>query len=153
MSSSAMPFADSPATVHRAVKIVLKPLSHPEYGAIYVENKMLAVGRSEAPFDSYSPEIVERLSRQHAKIFFDGGAAYLADFGSKYGTSVNGVAIRAKPETVRDGDEICFGGVLSYRVHLARRAVVAACEPPKLTLIPECNDLRLESIVVARYPF
>ncbi|MGZ5260964.1 MAG: FHA domain-containing protein, partial [Burkholderiales bacterium] len=155
MPPSTTAFAEMQATVRRDLEIVLEPVSHPAYGDIRVENNRLAIGRSEMPFASYSHEIAARLSRQHAKIFCEGGAAHVADLGSRNGTTVNGLKVREKPCRLRDGDEICFGGVLSYRVHLGGRADVSPRDAtlPKLTLVPERNDLGLQPIVVARFPF
>jgi pSer/pThr/pTyr-binding forkhead associated (FHA) protein len=155
MPPSTTAFAETQASVHRNLEIVLEPISHPEYGDIRLENNRLAVGRSEMPFASYSHEIAARLSRQHAKIFCEGGAAHVADLGSRNGTTVNGLNVREKPCRLRDGDEICFGGVLSYRVHLGGRADASPRDArlPKLTLVPERTDLGLQPIVVARFPF
>ena len=112
MPPSTTAFAEMQAKVRRDLEIVLEPVSHPAYGDIRVENNRLAIGRSEMPFASYSHEIAARLSRQHAKIFCEGGAAHVADLGSRNGTTVNGLKVREKPCRLRDGDEICFGGVL-----------------------------------------
>ena len=63
------------------------------------------------------------LSRRHARIFCEAGVVYLADLDSTNGTTVNRAAVRRVAEPgCNDGDEICFGGVLTYRVEIVRRA-------------------------------
>jgi DNA-binding winged helix-turn-helix (wHTH) protein len=51
-----------------------------------------------------------RVSRRHAVVRLEGGAATIEDLGSKNGTIVAGLAIR-EPRTLRDGDEIEIAGV------------------------------------------
>jgi pSer/pThr/pTyr-binding forkhead associated (FHA) protein len=134
--------------------LVLKPLSRPELGEIRVEDSMFAVGRTEQPFASYEPDILAMLSRRHARIFCDGGVVYLADLDSRNGTTVNRVGVRQAPCRLRDGDEICFGGVLSYRVEIASGAMKSLPrEGLTLTLTPESGGSGLEAIVITRFPF
>jgi pSer/pThr/pTyr-binding forkhead associated (FHA) protein len=143
-----------PPTAQR-VAIVLEPLTHPELDAIHIDDNLFAIGRAEVPFAAYPAEIVADLSRRHARIFVEGGAAYLADLGSKNGTTVNGAPVQHTIVRLRDGDEIGFGRALSYVVQLT--AVDAGPAPPArlagLTLEPKEADLRLESIVITRFPF
>jgi pSer/pThr/pTyr-binding forkhead associated (FHA) protein len=143
-----------PPTAQR-VAIVLEPLTHLELDAIHIDDTLFAIGRAEAPFAAYPGEIVADLSRRHARIFVEGGAAYLADLGSKNGTTVNGVPVQQTIVRLRDGDEIGFGRALSYRVQLT--AVDAGPAPPArlagLALEPKEADLGLEPIVITRFPF
>jgi pSer/pThr/pTyr-binding forkhead associated (FHA) protein len=137
------------------VAIVLEPLTHPELEAIHIDDNLFAIGRTEGPFNSYPPEIVADLSRRHARIFVEDGSAYLADLGSKNGTTVNGTPVRQAIVQLRDGDEIGLGRALSYVARLA--AVEAGPAPParlaSLTLQPEHADAGLEPIVITRFPF
>ena len=143
-----------PATAHQEFNIVLKPVSNPELGEICIEDGLFAIGRAEPPFASYKPEIVAGLSRRHARIFSEQGAAYVADLGSKNGTTVNGVDVGGNPQSLRNGDEVRFGKELAYRVQLTARDI-----PPRgaklvsLTLTPKRNHLGLQPIVVAQFPF
>ena len=136
---------------------VLQALSHPQLADIRIEENLFAVGRSEAPFVSYAPEIVGDLSRRHARIFSEYGAVYVADLGSKNGTSVNGAGVRQKIVRLKQGDEIRFGRALTYRVEL--NACAAPPPPPKqaalagLTLSPELPESGLQPIVVTQFPF
>jgi len=133
--------------------IVLRPLSRPELGEIRVDS-MLAVGRAEQPFASYGPDIVVMLSRRHARIFCESGVVYLADLDSSNGTTVNRARVQQATCRLRDGDEICFAGVLSYRVEIAPRTVQSRPEEDfTLTLTPESADSGLETIVITRFPF
>ncbi len=135
--------------------ILLKPLSHPDLGDIRIHENLFAIGRTEPPFDSYASDIVADLSRRHARIFFERGGIYIADLDSKNGTTVNGVNVQQKITRLHDGDEICFGGSLSYRVRLGARAemAVSATRLVSLTLTPERDDLGLQPIVIAQFPF
>lgn len=135
--------------------IVLKPVSHPDLGDICIEENLFAIGRSEAPFDSYAPEIISDLSRRHARIFSEYGGVFIADLGSKNGTTVNGASIKQKVLRLQDGDDICFAGTLCYRVQLRARPRKAkrTARLASLTLLPEHGDLGLQPIVITQFPF
>jgi pSer/pThr/pTyr-binding forkhead associated (FHA) protein len=137
------------------VGIVLEPLNHPELGPVAIDDGLFAIGRTEQPFAAYPPEIVADLSRRHARVFVEGGDAYIADLGSKNGTTVNGVALRHGIVRLHDGDEIGLARVLAYRVRLQASAPAAApvARLASLTLEPERADLGLEAIVVSSFPF
>ena len=140
---------------HHDLDIVLKPLSRPELGEIRIDGSMFAVGRTEQPFASYEHGILEMLSRRHAKIFCEDGVVYLADLGSSNGTTINRTAIAQAPCRLRDGDEVCFGGVLSYRVEIAPRAGAPrrSADGFSLTLTPASAGTGLQPIVITRFPF
>jgi pSer/pThr/pTyr-binding forkhead associated (FHA) protein len=134
--------------------VVLKPLSRPGLGEINIDDVVFAVGRDEQPFASYGSDILSMLSRRHARIFREGGGVYLADLQSRNGTKVNRVALEQAPCQLRNGDEICFGGVLSYRVRITPRAMKSRSETGlALTLTPESAGAGLDVIVVTRFPF
>lgn len=157
MREEAVPTVAMPAMAEQEFDILLQPLSHPELDEIRINESLFAIGRTEQPFESYAPSIVADLSRRHARIFCEYGAVYIADLGSKNGTSVNGVDVRQRTIRLQDGDEIRFGGVLSYRVRLGRRAQVQVparvAKLESLTLTPQRDDLGLQPIVVTRFPF
>jgi pSer/pThr/pTyr-binding forkhead associated (FHA) protein len=135
--------------------IVLQPVAPPELDAIQIHDSLFAIGRNEAPFDSYAPEIVADLSRRHARIFCEHGAVYLADLGSKNGTTVNGAAVKHAIISLHNGDQLGLGSALAYRVQLEEGALA----PPRtarlasLTLTPEHGELGLQPIVVTEFPF
>lgn len=142
------------ATAER-VAILLEPLTHPELGALAVDDSLFAIGRTEQPFAAYPSELVADLSRRHARIFTEHGDAWLADLDSKNGTTVNGTPVRQAIVRLHDGDEIGFARVLAYRVHL--RPAPAPAVPPlrlaSLSLTPQRAELGLETIVVTSFPF
>ncbi len=140
---------------HHELDIVLKPLSRPELGEIRIDGSMFAVGRTEPPFASYEHDILEMLSRRHARLFCEEGVVYLADLDSRNGTTVNRATIAQTPCRLRDGDEVCFGGVLSYRVEIAPRAGTPRRAPEgfSLTLTPASAGTDLQPIVITRFPF
>ncbi|SDE21001.1 FHA domain-containing protein [Massilia sp. PDC64] len=137
------------------VGIVLEPLNHPELGPVAIDDGLFAIGRTEQPFAAYPPEIVADLSRRHARVFVEGGDAYIADLGSKNGTTVNGVAVRHGIVRLHDGDEVGLARVLAYRVRLQASPPAAApvARLASLTLEPERTDLGLEPIVITSFPF
>jgi pSer/pThr/pTyr-binding forkhead associated (FHA) protein len=144
----------APAAQH--VAIVLEPIAHPELGPIQIDDSLFAIGRTEAPFAGYPPELVADLSRRHARIFAEGGAAYLADLDSKNGTTVNGKPLDHTIARLRDGDELGFGRVLTYRVRLTEQPSAPPAPTARLaslTLRPENAGLGLEPIVITRFPF
>jgi pSer/pThr/pTyr-binding forkhead associated (FHA) protein len=144
------------APAAQRVAVVLEPLTHPELGPLAIEDSLFAIGRTEQAFAGYPPDVVADLSRRHARVFIENGGAWLADLGSKNGTTVNGAPVRQSIVRLRDGDEVDFARVLAYRVHL-RAAAPASTPPParlaSLTLTPERAELGLETIVVTSFPF
>ncbi|BAL24490.1 FHA domain-containing protein [Azoarcus sp. KH32C] len=147
--------AEMQAGAEQEFSVRLKPKSHPELGEILIEENLFAIGRNEPPFATYDRELVAELSRRHARIFWEGGALYVADLGSKNGTSVNGVAVQDKPCRLYDRDELRLGGTLAYSVRITARKA----KPRRggtllsLTLTPQRDDLGLQPIVVERFPF
>lgn len=163
MATGEAPVAEMRETVEAAFDVVLSPVASaastqlPAPDAIRIVDNLFAIGRSEAPFTDYPTERIARLSRRHARVFTEHGAVYVADLGSKNGTTVNGVAVRQTPSRVRAGDELCFGGELCYRVSIEPRArivaAVSAPSAPGLLLVPERDDLDLQPIEVHAFPF
>jgi len=136
------------------LEVVLKPLSFPELGEIRIDGAVFAIGRTEQPFASYRSEVLAMLSRRHARIFRENGFVYLADLDSRNGTTVNRIGIGHTPCPLRDGDEICFGGGLSYRAQITPRALQFRPEGGlTLTLTPESGDSGLDQIVATKFPF
>lgn len=137
--------------------ILLQPVSPKDLAEIRIDDQLFAIGRTEAPFDSYPPEVVSDLSRRHARIFYEAGTVYIADLDSKNGTTVNGASVQQKITRLHDGDEICFAGQLCYRVRL--RTADGAVAPSRemklasLTMTPEHDEFGLQPIVIARFPF
>src|ERR1700739_56729 len=138
----------------RQLEVVLKPLSRPELGDIHIDGPVFAVGRSEQPFASYGSDILSMLSRRHARIFHEHGFLYLVDLGSKNGTTLNRVAVGQAPCQLRNGDEICFGGALSYWVQITPQGLEPRAERGlTLRLTPESGDSGFAPIVITKFPF
>jgi pSer/pThr/pTyr-binding forkhead associated (FHA) protein len=139
------------APLARYLDVVLKPLSRPELGEIRIGDAVFAIGRTEQPFASYPSDVLNMMSRRHAHIFRKDGFVCLTDLESRNGTTVNRIEVGRAYCKLRDGDEICFGGTLSYRVQITpgtRRE-----ESLTLTLKPKSAHGRLDAIVVERFPF
>lgn len=160
MADGETSIAETRATVETAFDVLLAPVASgqpPALDAIRIVDSLFAIGRSEAPFNDYPAERIARLSRRHARVFIEHGAVYVADLGSKNGTTVNGIAVRQTPARVRAGDELCFGGDLCYRVSIEPRARIvagssASCAP-RLLLVPQRDDLGLQPVEVQAFPF
>ena len=135
--------------------IALQPVSHPELDSIQIHDSLFAIGRNEAPFDAYPPAMVADLSRRHARIFCEDGAVYLADLGSKNGTTVNGVAVRHAITLLRTGDQLGLGRALAFRVQLEDGALAlsGSARLASLTLTPQRGELGLQPIVITEFPF
>jgi pSer/pThr/pTyr-binding forkhead associated (FHA) protein len=135
--------------------ILLKAISHPELGDIRIDDNLFAIGRDEAPFQGYATDLVADLSRRHARIFSEYGGVYLADLDSKNGTTINGVNVQHKISRLQNGDEICFGRALTYRVQLGNRAQVPqrVAKLAGLMLTPERGDTGLQPIAITQFPF
>jgi pSer/pThr/pTyr-binding forkhead associated (FHA) protein len=147
---------DNPARpAAQELDVVLTPLSEPALGEIVIGETLFAIGRNELPFSSYPAALSGMLSRRHARIFLEHGSAYIADLGSKNGTTVNGADIRQKTSLLQEGDEIGLGGALTYRVGLRRsaRQPAQAVAPHSLTLTPQQPENGLQAIVVTAFPF
>ncbi|SIT35843.1 FHA domain containing protein [Paraburkholderia ribeironis] len=160
MATGEAPIAEMGATMDAAFDVVLSPVAsaqRPALDAIRIVDDLFAIGRSEAPFTDYPTERIARLSRRHARIFTEHGAAYVADLGSKNGTTLNGAPVRQTPARLRAGDQLCFGGELCYRVGIEPRARIvaaaAAAPAPGLLLVPQRDDLGLQPIEVKAFPF
>jgi pSer/pThr/pTyr-binding forkhead associated (FHA) protein len=141
--------------LHKAFDLLLEPESCPAAGVIRIDENLFAVGRFEAPFAACDADAVAQLSRRHARIFIENGAAYVADLGSKNGTTVNGVLLREKPMRLQGGDVIGFGGKLAFRVRMEPRAVsrAHAAQAIRMTLKPEREDLGLHLVELTEFPF
>ena len=145
---------DARAAPAQRLAIVLEPVAHPELGEIVIADALFAVGRNEPPFSAYPAALRDDLSRRHARLFLEGGSAYIADLGSKNGTTVNGADIRQKTSQLHDGDTLALGAALSYRVRLRKTAQPAQGSLlTSVTLTPEKSDSGLQPIVITAFPF
>ncbi|WP_061168490.1 FHA domain-containing protein [Caballeronia hypogeia] len=154
--------AEQQPGVGEAFDVILKPVPHRELAAevadrlteIRIDENLFAIGRAEAPFDTSPPEAVAQLSRRHARIFIEHGFVYIADLASKNGTAVNGTPVRDTPARLRNDDVISFGSRLSYRVQFAPRTRrLNAPRAVGVTLLPQRDDLGLQPIELAQFPF
>ena len=151
----------APARACGQLVVLLQPLSHPELGAIRVQDSVFAIGRTEAPFDTYPSAAVAELSRRHGRIFCERGAAFFADLDSKNGSAVNGKVVRQAVVALHDGDELALGAALRYRVALQQDAAAAprAATLASVTLTPEPEPelgpgvAQRPAIVVSEFPF
>ena len=140
------------------MQLILKPVSHPDLGEIVIRDRLFPIGRQEPPFTSYGPDVIAKLSRRHARIFEQDDIIYLVDLDSLNGTTVNGNPLEKEPVQLRQNDEICFAGYLTYSAQLLGSTVKATAGGEKLpavllTLIPKYAETLLEPIVVSEFPF
>ena len=140
------------------MQVILKPVSHPDLGEIVIRDRLFPIGRQEPPFTSYGPDVIAKLSRRHARIFEQDDMIYLVDLDSLNGTTVNGKPLEKQPVQLRQNDEICFAGYLTYSTQLLGSSAKATAGGKKLpavllTLIPKYPATLLEPIVVSEFPF
>ncbi len=139
------------------MKIVLTLIDDPSVEPIVIEDDVFSVGRRETPFDSQPVEKAERLSRRHARLFFEDGLPYVADLGSTNGTLHNHVLLNNQAAQLADGDELNFAGEFRFKVKVERdiaddRTVVAMAPPVELRLVPSKPEGILP-IIVKGFPF
>jgi pSer/pThr/pTyr-binding forkhead associated (FHA) protein len=134
-------------------EVVLKPLSRPELGEIRIGEHEFVIGRDEKPFASCKNDIRSKLGRRHARILRQKGLIYLEDFESRTGTTVNRTRVGRTYSRLQHGDEICFGGAVSFRVEINSRA--RQDEGLTLTLTPKSGGSGpgLDIFVIAKFPF
>lgn len=162
------------------MKLTLKPISHPNLGEIDVTQTLFPIGREDPPFIDYDSDSIASLSRRHGRIFEHEGQYFVVDLHSSNGTTLNGADVTRSPSPIKDGDEICFGNQLRYKLyvdesanpkpaeydnqppipsraqgqHAAPRAQQAAPSgPPQLRLVPERYDAGIDTIIVTGFPF
>jgi pSer/pThr/pTyr-binding forkhead associated (FHA) protein len=142
------------------MKVILKPISHPEIGNISIDDTVFPIGRREEPFSSQHGDVVSKLSRRHARVFQEGGKVYVADMGSLNGTQVNNRPVQKRATLLHAGDDVNFGGQLSFRVEIEDEADEAGIfdaavqpRPVSLTLMPVDTNSGIEAIVVSQFPF
>ncbi|KQQ97196.1 FHA domain-containing protein [Massilia sp. Leaf139] len=156
MSASDAMLAAPRAAPAGRLMIVLAPVSHPELGPIRIHDNLFAIGRTEAPFDSYPNDLAADLSRRHARIFCEHGAVYFAELGSKNGSTVNGVPVRQAIAALHDGDLLGLGKTLVFRVQMEAGAghapQTSQARLASLTLVPE-GGAGMQPIVVTEFPF
>lgn len=82
-----------------------------------------------------------RVSKRHARLRWTGGGWCLDELGSKNGTTVNGVSPSSEGTELRDGDWICFGGLMARFQHLSA-AQAANLDSERLARIQTSVELR-----------
>ena len=90
-------------------------------------NGPVTVGRSKSATISIDDLM---LSREHARIYLDGGRHVVSDLGSKNGTYLNGALLR-QPESLKTGDRIKIGpaSLTFYLLDSGRTSPVTAQAP------------------------
>lgn len=137
------------------MKVILKPVSHPQLGEISIAGELFAIGRNEEPFASGLGATAMRLSRRHARIFEEDGKVFVADLGSLNGTRLNEKPLKNGAAALRSNDLVTFGDEISFRVEIRReeQRTVARLPPVRLTLVPVDPASGLETLTIERFPF
>jgi pSer/pThr/pTyr-binding forkhead associated (FHA) protein len=137
------------------MKVILKPVSHPQIGEISIADDLFAIGRNEEPFASGLGDAAARLSRRHARIFQEDGKVFIADLGSLNGTCINDQPLKNGAAVLQNNDLVTFGNEVSFRVELQRELPKTMLRESqvRLTLVPVDAASGLESIAVERFPF
>lgn len=138
-----------------AMKVILKPISHPRLGDIDIVDDLFAIGRNEEPFASKLGDAADSLSRRHARVFREDGKIFLADLGSLNGTRINQRELKNNVAMLRDNDHITFGDAVEFKVEIRHTTNQTASRTPavRLTLVPEDPASGLETLAIERFPF
>jgi pSer/pThr/pTyr-binding forkhead associated (FHA) protein len=118
--------------------ITLEPNDIPALTDIEIDDTVFPVGRATAPFDALPPDVVENLSRRHAKLFEEQGQVFVVDLGSRNGTTVNGETLGTLPRRLHDGDRLRFAD-LDFQLADHRLRASGEGDPgpvPELRLTP-----------------
>ena len=138
------------------LEIRLEPLMQPLTSPLEVQTSQVDVGRYAEIFADKGFEGLEKLSRQHARLFVYENTLYVEDLGSLNGTYVNNRKLGREPQALTHNDQLDFAGVLQFNVAISGKTHNAS-EPqqegstPALTL--KTNDELLPPLVVDRFPF
>ncbi|MEM4439642.1 MAG: FHA domain-containing protein [Pyrobaculum sp.] len=103
------------------LKLGLQPprgyiLELPSGLAVSIDDEKTIFGREFFLKLGVSKEIAQYISRAHFTIFRSRGRYYIEDLDSKNGTFLNGRLIKGlKPQSLRDGDIITVGNVLTLK--------------------------------------
>lgn len=139
------------------MQVVLEPLSLPELGEIVIRDSLFAIGRFEAPFESFQSVIVAKLSRRHARIFKESGEFYVVDLGSTNGTKLNDREVQENPAKLHSGDKLCFAELI-FKVSIKDNEDSDTILEPDfpsihLALEPIHNNSVLQPILITKFPF
>ena len=134
------------------MKVVLKPVSHPEIGEIDIGTGLFAIGRNEEPFTRLG-DAARRLSRRHARIFQEDEQVFITDLGSLNGTRVNERLLK-EATSLHDNDLVSFGEELAFRVEIKPEHATAALPSCNgLLLVPTDSTSGMEEIAIEHFPF
>jgi pSer/pThr/pTyr-binding forkhead associated (FHA) protein len=138
-----------------AMKVTLRPISHPRLGNINVDDALFAIGRNEEPFASKLGDAASSLSRLHARLFQESGKLFLADLGSGNGTRINGRVLKSNVAMLLNNDRIKFGDALEFQVEIKHHADRTLDRTPEIrvTLLPVDPASGLDAIALERLPF
>jgi len=136
------------------MEVILKAISHPEFGNIRIEDSLFPIGRQEAPFSAHSGAATAKLSRRHARIFEQDDSYFLVDAGSLNGTWLNGKRLGKQAAKLHHGDEIRFADQLVFRVELTHQQVPdQAQQHANLILTPTDPEAGLDTLIISSFPF
>ena len=109
--------------------LILIVSSGPEKGRVYElhDDQTVVIGREGADLQFSD----DKMSRQHARLWCDGGRWYVRDLGSRHGTLRNHLDIENHLQPLKDGDAIQFG-----RTTLVVARMSADLTPPVLPAAP-----------------
>ncbi len=136
------------------MSLTLTPIGNSDLATLSLTEGMLAVGRNDEPFSSYPRALSGRLSRRHARLFFEDGKYYVGDLGSRNGTYVNSQRVGSDPVVIRSGDEVNFGGDIKYLAAVEKPSESETAQLAKLnvTLEPKHPQSGVLRVVFQQLP-
>lgn len=138
------------------MQLSLRPISHPEFGEITIDDTLFLIGRDEPAFQQLPQKNLSRLSRRHARIFEQDGVVYIIDLNSRNGTQLNGRALTNQPVALERGDTISFANEFAYQVdNLASLTAAGQAIAGDITLVlqPDAAASVLEPMIISAFPF
>ena len=136
------------------MRIVLRPLSHPELDVLTIADNLCLIGRGKPPFTALGVAASSGLAVQHACILQEGNTFYLMDLGNGIGTQHNNRTLPSKrPVKLADQDQIGFARGFRFRVEHDRRPVVPASRTlVQVSLLPAPDSVAGETITIHGAP-
>jgi len=136
------------------MSLTLTAIGSSDIQPLRLSKGVLPIGRNDQPFASYPRTLSGRLSRRHARIFFEGGQYFISDLGSRNGTLVSGQRVGDEPRTLTTGDEIDLGGNLKFAVSIEPSAEGDGpnSQSVEIVLEPKNPDSGLLRVVIEQFP-
>ncbi len=136
------------------MRLVLRPLSHPELDVLTIADNFYLIGAGRPLFASLGATARAGLAVQHACILQEGNNFYLMDLGGGAGTQHNNRALPPKrPVKLADRDQITFARELRFHVEFDHRPIdPLPTRSVQVSLLPAPDSVAGETIAIHGAP-